>query len=243
MYYWRIWRENRVRFFALLILGLVTCWPVSVIVSADVVAAGYAVGQVPPAELASRFWARGVDVLGIVAGISVYFISLLVGSGGIGEEVERGSAAFLLTRPRSRGYFVWSFWLASAFEVLALTAVTVISAYATLFYLTRHTGPANFLLIGPTLIITGLLGAGLAQLLTTASRRSKNAVAGGIAFTVLYVVVAFVLRVYLRILIPSPVNMYSVNWNAALAVTMAGWLATAVAFIGASHLIVRRMEI
>ncbi len=29
MYYWRIWRETRVRFFVLLILGLVVCWPAS----------------------------------------------------------------------------------------------------------------------------------------------------------------------------------------------------------------------
>jgi ABC-type transport system involved in multi-copper enzyme maturation permease subunit len=47
-----------------------------------------------------------MEVLGFAAGIAVYFIGLLAGCGGIGEEVERGSAAFLLTRPRSRGYFV-----------------------------------------------------------------------------------------------------------------------------------------
>lgn len=248
MYYWRIWREKRVRFFALLILGLVIWWPVSVMVSADVVAAGYEVGQVPPAELASRFWGHGMEVLGIAAGIAVYFIGLLAGCGGIGEEVERGSAAFLLTRPRSRGYFVWSFWLTGSLQVLAFTLTAMLSSYAVLFYDIRRPGPWNFLLLAPVLTITGLLGIGLVNLITTASSRTKNGVGGGVAFTVLYLVLGFVTSAlhHLRRIgfpLPTPLALYHLNWNAALASTMLAWLAVSVALVGVSHWIVARLEV
>jgi ABC-type transport system involved in multi-copper enzyme maturation permease subunit len=95
-----------------------------------------------------------MGVLGIAAGIAVYFIGLLAGCGGIGEEVERGSAAFLLTRPRSRGYFVWSFWLTGSLEVLAFTLTAMLSSYAVLFYDIRRPGPWSFLLLAPVLLIS-----------------------------------------------------------------------------------------
>ncbi len=248
MYYWKIWRENRVRFFALLILGLVICWPVSIIVSADVVAAGYEVGQVPSAELGLRFWGHGREVLGIAAGIAVYFVGLLAGCGGIGEEVERGSAAFLLTRPRPRGYFVWAFWLTGTFQVLAFTLTAMLSSYAVLFYYIRRPAPWNFLLLGPVLTITGLLGIGLVNLFTTASRRTKNGVGGGVAFTVLYLVLAFVTyalknRHEIGFRLPTPLVLYDLNWNVALVSAMLGWLAVSLALVGVCHWIVARLEV
>jgi len=103
-------------------------------------------------------------ILGFAAGLAVYVIGLVAGCGGIGEEVERGSAAFLLARPRSRGYFVWSFWLTGSLEVLAFTLTAMLSSYAVLFYDIRRPGPWNFLLLAPALTVTGLLGIGVANL-------------------------------------------------------------------------------
>lgn len=248
MYYWRLWRETRVRFFALLILGLVTSWPVSVIVTPGLVAAGYEVGQAPPAQLASRLWGQGLEVLGIVAGLAVYLVGLLAGCGGIGEEVERGSITFLLTRPRSRGYFVWSFWLTGSLQVIAFTLTAMLSSYAVLLYDIRRPGPWNFLLLAPALTITGLLGIGLVYLFTTASRRTKNVVGGAVAFTGLYFIlnlVTLVLYKFHRIgfRLPTPLALYHLNWNAALAGTMLGWLAVAVALVGVSHWIAARLEV
>jgi len=248
MYYWRIWRENRIRFFVLLILGLVVCWLASRIVSAEVIAAGFEVGQAPPTQLASRFWGHGMEVLGIAAGLAVYLIGLLAGCGGIGEEVERGSAAFLLTRPRSRGYFVWSFWLTGGLQVLAFTLTAMLSSYAVLFYDIRRPGPWNFLLLAPALTITGLLGIGLANLLTTASSRTKNVGGGGVAFAVLYLALGFVTYVLhqwhrIGFRLPTPLALYDLNWNAALAGTMLGWLAVSVALVGVSHWIAARLEV
>lgn len=248
MYFWRLWRETRVRFFALLILGLVIAWSVSVKLRVDVVAGGYKVGQVPPAQVASWFWREGMEVLGFAAGIAVYFIGLLAGCGGIGEEVERGSAAFLLTRPRSRGYFVWSFWLTGILEVLAFTLTAMLSSYAVLFYGIRRPGPWSFLLLAPALTITGLLGIGLVNLVTTASRRVKNAVGGAVALTVIYLVLGFVTYVLhhkqgIGFPLPTPLDLYDLNWNAALAGTMLGWLAVSVALVGVSHWIAARLEV
>lgn len=247
MYYWKIWRETRARFVALLILGLCVGWSAWSEVSYILALAGFEIGQTIPPTIAAHAWARGVDRVMVVGGITLYFFGLIVGASGLGEEIERGTAAFLLTRPRSRGYFVWSFWLASVLELVAFTAITMLAGFATLFYMIRRTGPWNFLLIGPMLMITGLLAVGLAHLLTTASRGSKNAAAGGLAFTVTYLVAAFVSyrcsRHYHTPSLPLPLDMYSLNLNAALAVAMLGWLATAVVFIALAHLIVVRMEV
>jgi len=186
-------------------------------------------------------------ILGFAAGIAVYVIGLLAGCGGIGEEVERGSAAFLLTRPRSRGYFVWSFWLTGSLEVLAFTLTAMLSTYAVLFYDIRRPGPWNFLLLVPALTITGLLGIGVANLLTTASRRTKNVVGGGVAFTVLYLVLALMTyglrqRHQIGFSLPTPLALYD-HWNAALAGTMLGWLAVSVALVGVSHWLAARLEV
>jgi len=243
MYFWKIWRENRIRLFALLILGLCVGWFAWSQVSLILVVAGFETGQTLPAEIASRVWSRGMEAVMFVGGVSLYFMGLVVGASGLGEEMERGTAVFLLTRPRSRGYFVWSFWLASGVELLAFTAITMLAGYATLFYLTRRAGPWNFLLLGPILMITGLLAVGLAHLLTTASRRTKNAVAAGVSFSLTYLILAFVLGGFHILNLPSPRAMYSLDWSAALAASMLGWLAVSVAFVAASHLIVKRMEV
>src|ERR1035438_1583899 len=159
MYYWKIWRETRILFFALLILG--SC-------------VGFATwARVAPlivgGELVSRIWATGIEQTLVVGGAVLYFLGLMIGSAGLGEEMERGTAVFLLTRPRSRGYFVWSFWAACCFELLAFTTITLLAGYGTMFYLTRRAGPWTFLLLGPTIMITGLLAVGLAVLLTIGS--------------------------------------------------------------------------
>jgi ABC-type transport system involved in multi-copper enzyme maturation permease subunit len=259
MYYWKIWRETRVVLFALLIVGVGVGWAAWSQINL-ILGAGFDVGQALPAELASRVWGRGAEQVLIFGGVTLYFIGLLLGASGLGEEIERGTAVFLLTRPRSRGYFVWSFFLACALELFAFTLITVLAGYATLFYLTRRVGPWNVLFIGPIIMITGLLAVGVAHLLTIGSRRSKNAVAGGLAFTLTYLALAFVCAVLrqrhiVHIVLPTPLSMYSLDWNAALTGaimygvgwnalgTMLGWLVTAVAFIAVAHLIVTRMEV
>jgi ABC-type transport system involved in multi-copper enzyme maturation permease subunit len=189
-----------------------------------------------------------MDVLGVVAGITVYLIGLLAGCGGIGEEVERGSAAFLLTRPRSRGYFVWSFWLTCSLQVLAFILTAMLSSYAVLFYDIRRPGPWNFLLLAPVLTITGLLATGLVNLFTTASRRTKNVVAGGAAFTGLYFILKLVTLVLYKnhrigFRLPTPLDLYDLHGDAALAVSMLGWLAVSVALVGVSHWIAARLEV
>jgi ABC-type transport system involved in multi-copper enzyme maturation permease subunit len=252
MYYWKIWRETRILFFALLICGGCVGFAVWAQVKWLVVGG----------DLLSDIWARGMEQTLMVGGAVLYFLGLMIGSAGLGEEMERGTAVFLLSRPRSRGYFVWSFWAACCFELLAFTTVTLLAGYGTLFYLTRRAGPWNFLLLGPTIMITGLLAVGLAFLLTIGSRRSKNAVAGGLAFTFTYLAAAFVCAVLshrhiVHIVLPTPLSMYSLDWtsalvgtttyslawNAGLAGTMLAWLAVAVAFVAIAHLIVTRMDV
>lgn len=247
MYYWKILRENRIRFFALLILGLVvgaSVWP---LVNAEVSLGRFE--KILPAEVASRLWRRGMYLLQQSGGITLYFIGLMIGSGGLGEEMEHGSATFLFTRPRSRGYFVWSFWLACAMELLAFTLMAVLSGYATLFHLIQRPGSWSLLLLAPILLmITGLLGVGLANLLATASRSTKNALSGGLAFTVTYFALALVSDYYhdrhsIGFRLPTPMDLYSLNPGAPLVVAILGWLAVSVALVALSHWIVVRMEV
>jgi ABC-type transport system involved in multi-copper enzyme maturation permease subunit len=243
MYYRKIWHETGGRFFALLIVGLCFGWLLMwARTSSDLSRPGFALGQALPPALATRIWLRGtMGVMGS-GGLMLYLIGLVVGCSGIGEEIEHGTATFLLTRPRSRGYFVWSFWLASVLELLAFTSILMLSGYVTLSYLIHHAGPRNFLLILPVLMITGLLGVGLAQFLLTVSRSSKYALAGGLVLSISYLTAATVLKIYEVIKLPTPMNMYSLDLNAN-AVAMVVWLTTAVGFIGLTHLIATRVEV
>ena len=247
MYYWKIWRETRVRFFALLILGaclgVLAVWSQVPFTVAVVAKIAWEPGQKLPPVAATAAWNSGITVLMITGGFVLFFLGAIVASSGLGEEMERGTAPFLLTRPRSRGYFVWSFWLVAAVELLFFTAVVLLAGYATLFYMIRRAGPWSFLLLGPILMITGLLAVGFANLLTTGCRRSNNGFAGTLAFTGTYLAAIPLLRYFHVINLPSPLKIYSLDWNAALAGAMLGWLATAVAFIALSHLIVTRMEV
>ena len=244
MYYWKIWRETRARFFALLILGLCLGWLlVWTEVDFDLSHRGFVRGQAIPPEIALLAWKSGARMAMGAGGIMLYLIGLFVGSSGLGEEMERGTASFLLTRPRPRGYFVWSFWLAGVLELLAFTAVLMLSGYATLFYCTRQAGPPSFLLIAPPVIITGLLGVGLAYFLATLTRSGKTALAGGVAFGISYVTAAVVLKMYDIASLPTPVNLYSFNFNAALAGSVLSWLTVAVAFMVLSHAAMTRLEV
>jgi hypothetical protein len=49
-----------------------------------------------------------------------------LGATGIGEEFAHKTAGFLLTKPRSIRYFVWTGWAANAVQFLALTGTVVL---------------------------------------------------------------------------------------------------------------------
>src|SRR5580658_6844320 len=163
MYYWKIWRETRRTFFAFLIVGGLL---------AGVALPRLLAALVPEGELLT--WARGMEgVLGWT-GTWIYVFGLWIGAEGLGEEMKRGTAVFLLTRPRSRGYFLWSFWLVCAVEILAVAAVIMMSSYVALSGMTPHPGLGSFLLMPPILMTMGLLAVGLSLLLSIGTRGSKN---------------------------------------------------------------------
>src|SRR5580704_18585359 len=109
MYFWKCWRETRVSFYVLLFIVVtlgVLLWKFL----------DFTMSALSPKQLFAPAWAMllfGFSALLSLAGMSF-------GATGIGEEFAHNTASFLLTKPRSIRYFVWTAWVANAAQLLAL---------------------------------------------------------------------------------------------------------------------------
>jgi hypothetical protein len=121
MYFWKCWRDNRFRFIGCLI----TFAAIGILCTLLV----FKMGSNP--ELAKNpmmwkgipeLWSRATQfVLGGYGSLITVIWALALGSASLGEEFQKGTAEFLLSRPRRRRYWVWVGWSAGVCE-MAVTA-------------------------------------------------------------------------------------------------------------------------
>jgi hypothetical protein len=115
MYIWRRWRDTSVYFFISLILLL------PLVISFSTQAKGDALQAIV------RLWGE----LGVPVGL---IVGLLIGSRSIGTEIGGGYGDFVMTRPRSRKYFVWIGWSLGVIELLTILAIITIFTAGALSY-------------------------------------------------------------------------------------------------------------
>jgi ABC-type transport system involved in multi-copper enzyme maturation permease subunit len=102
MYLWKCWRDTRLSFFIYLTLSVAAAlfWLVAANPHTHKIAM-----KASPSETLWLLFVVGAVIFGaIFAGA----IGITLGSRNIGADLATGSAEFLLTRPRSRQYFVWA---------------------------------------------------------------------------------------------------------------------------------------
>jgi len=240
MYFWKCWRDSRARFICLAVLAVVAGWLCAWGGSGEM-----HTGAAPPLVV-TKAWQHVIEYAIIAGGLLSVVVGGALGASGVGEEFERGSAMFLLTRPRSRRYFVWTSNALVAAEVLAFVFLYMLTMTATLLYYSRTIGAWLLFAAIPILFITGLLTQGVAQLLAAGSRSTRNAFAGAVLLVFGYGIFTLVMRRFWQVDLPSPSDMSSQmllpNKEVSLALMLFGWLAVALVFPVIEQLLVERME-
>ncbi len=117
MYIWRRWRDTVVYCFLCLVVSIpLVTYPLR----------------------SPRMSAGAIETSWLLLGVPVgLLIGLLIGSRSIGTEVGAGYGDFIMTRPRSRGYFVWTGWAVGVAEVFGLLAIAETCNAGAIYYQDR----------------------------------------------------------------------------------------------------------
>jgi hypothetical protein len=184
MYLWKCWRDTRSAF-----LGIVACLLAIGIFGAYVQFDPF--GWIAARPESSRLlWHVVCDALGASLMELIAVAGLILGAMGVGVEFERGTADFLLTRPRSRRSFLWTSWCLGAAQILTLVPLALAANWLTRPDLTAAR-PGLFPRVPLAMCAVALLIYSLTYLMTTLARNSRNGIGLSVAaltgYTLLHV--------------------------------------------------------
>jgi len=265
-YLWKCWRDTRSTFLIILSAVLVV-GAFGVYVAFDPF--GWIAAK--PVDLQVQWQIAPQALLGTML-LSLPFAGMVLGALGVGTEFERGTADFLLTRPRSRRHLLWTSWALGAAQMALLVLVSNLFRLAPV-------GPGrfgegslrNFLrpptvhrsvtlshrypvgsfedFLGPVLVLCtmALVFYSLTYLMTTLARSGRNGTGLALGVMIAYGSVFATLRNWYDIRIPFfPVDLIQLAFPAFDSASMAivaGWLAVCVALTLVAQLSFERAEI
>jgi ABC-type transport system involved in multi-copper enzyme maturation permease subunit len=241
MYFWKCWRDTRVSFYVFLLID---------VTSAALLCAHVSQIDLPPKE---RFTGALV-ILVLASGALLSLSGISFGATGIGEEFAHKTASFLLTKPRSIRYFVWTAWTANAVQFLALTG-SVALVGASILSWRCHVPVTGRLLLAflPGLIMTFLL-FGVTYLLGVLHKNGRNGFLSSLGVVIVFPIICSTVEYYWHIHLPSPTDMYPIGIvelfsNPELASTLphfwplVGWSLVALACPFIAQLVLERTEV
>lgn len=200
MYLWKCWRDTRVSFYVFLFIAVTL---------AAFLTMGFSMSDAPPKETFAVAWMMLVFAsctLVSLAGISF-------GATGIGEEFAHKTASFLLTKPRSIRYFVWTAWTTNAVQFLALTGSMVLVGASILSWRCHVPVTGRLLLaFAPGLIMTFLL-FGVTYLLGVLHKNGRNGFLSSLGVVIVFPIICSTVEYFWRIHLPSPADMYSMGMS------------------------------
>jgi ABC-type transport system involved in multi-copper enzyme maturation permease subunit len=242
MYFWKCWRETRVSFYVFLIIAVTLAallWKFL----------DFTMSSLP----ADRVFAPAWVMLLIAFSALVSLAGMSFGATGIGEEFAHNTASFLLTKPRSIRYFVWTAWVANAAQLLALAGAMMLVGVSILSW--RYHGMlTGRLVLGvmPGLILTFLI-FGMTYLLGVLQKSGRNGFQSSLGVVIVFPIICWTLEHFWQIHLPSPADMYPVGMNLMshpeLASTlppfwpMVGWSLAALACPLIAQLVLERTEV
>lgn len=183
MYLWKCWRDNRSTFL-LVVAAVAACGAFGLFVRYDPF--GWIAAK---AEWPRSLWHATAQAMMLTMVGSMPIAGFVFGSNGVGAEFERRTADFLLTRPRSPRYLLWTNWSVGAAMMIALVTLSVLITWMARYE--YQGGPARTArgLVG--MWIVALTIYSVTYLMTTLARNCRNGVGLGVlvfcAYTGLYV--------------------------------------------------------
>ena len=177
MYAWKCWFDTRSRFVTLLVLCAVLL-ALSVVPAALVhTAHGWVLVRGGTPSRVARVWGIAAGSGLVVWGTFVMsLVGLVLGSSGMPGDCNKETIYFLLTRPRRRGYFVWTGFAVGAGETLAITSLGVLAAFLMLVYLTGRVYTWRFFGVIPIFGVGTLVVYGQTFLLGILSRSTQDGI-------------------------------------------------------------------
>lgn len=241
MYVWKCWRDTRVSFYVFLFIAVT----LEAFVMMDFTMSG-----APPKETFTIAWMMLVfaaSTLLSLAGISF-------GATGIGEEFAHKTASFLLTKPRSIRYFVWTAWTVSAVQFLALTGSVVLVGASILSWRCHVPVTVRSLLaFAPGLVMTFLL-FGVTYLLGVLHKNGRNGFLSSLGVVIVFPIICSTVAHFWHIHLPSPGDMYPMGMSDLILHPelasrlphfwpLIGWSLVALAFPFIAQLVLERYEL
>ena len=243
MYAWKCWRETRVSFYVFLFIALtfaVFLWKIMDSTMSDL----------HPKQLFALAWV----ILLLASRALLPLAGISFGATGISEEFSHKTAAFLLTKPRSIRYFVWTAWATNAVQFLILTGGMMLAGAGVLSlrYHVRLTGRLLLAFV-PGLIMTFLI-FGLTYLLAVLHKNGRDGFLSSLGVVIVFPAICLALEHFWQIRLPSPADMYPVGVSELmshpeLASTLPkiwplmGWSVVALACLLIAQKVIERAEI
>lgn len=214
MYFWKCWRDTRYPFFVVC-AGLAGAYVFYLAVIQDWF--GWVAQQALGLERV--YWERTAEVTVKVVTMLVSLSAFLLGVEGLAQDMQHKTTAFLLSRPQSRAYFLWTNWLVGAMQVsfLILLAYTLERAkpdLTTMPHVPFRWDPV--IRFATPIVVTALVVYSLTFLLGIALRSGRNALRGAFAIVLGY---SFLLP-FTRDWRFPPFNFVQMMEQAALSATL-----------------------
>lgn len=256
MYFWKYWRDTRrgVYIYLGLLIFFAVVWVASMY--------GYnRVGHIhdDPATL----WMMELGVAFALSYLCALVMGFATGSNSVGSDIGKGTGDFLLTRPRSRRYFVWAGWTAGLVELFALITFTTLFVFAMIAWATgpvwrQVASPARFTiadkavmdvaLMLATIVLTAAVIYGLTYFMGILLRGGQKGVIWTLAVMFGYSIISSLLRQFAGITLPS-LNLADLashpvqHWYLEPRIQITGWSVLALAFPFAAQVVLERSDI
>ena len=171
------------------------------------------------------------------------FTGLVLGALGVGMEFEKGTAAFLLTRPRARRRLLWTSWSLGAAQMIALLFLSFAVNWLARSPSGARVSARNF----ASMSVVGLVIYSLTYLMTTLTRNSRYGTGLSLLVFTAYMGMYLWLRFWHEIEMDFFLGtLFKDGWRwdlETLAVALLGWLTVCLAMTLVAQSSFERAEI
>jgi ABC-type transport system involved in multi-copper enzyme maturation permease subunit len=250
MYFRKCWRDNRLSFLiqmGLMVAGAASAGLVPALVYSN--ETGWSLIRGGDAQWVARTWAQGLGMLlgsGMVLGMAA---GLVLGASGVGDEFRTGGCEYLLTRSRSRRYFLWTGWCAGMAQLAVICLVSLLTGVILLAWVTGQVLTWEFLAAFPMALVSCAVTFGISYFLTILCRDSRLGLNLSFALVGAYILAAVCLQFYYQIKLPSVWNMLlefpghgRLQWAPFPVVRVILWWVLALALPAAAQPVLERSD-